>query len=66
MGYQRKPRTPLSASPKVTITIQMTCIVNISFARSGLHQLGAHADQGPALQPRDVHLGVAGLGAISY
>ena len=32
MGYQREPRTPLSASPKVTITIQMTCIVNISLA----------------------------------
>ena len=40
----------------------MACIVNISFARSGLHQLGAHAGQGPALQPRDVHLGVADLG----
>jgi hypothetical protein len=62
MGYQREPRTPLSASPKVTITIPMTCIVNISFARSGFHQLSAHAGQGPALQPRDVHLGEADPG----
>jgi hypothetical protein len=32
------------------------------FARSGLYQLGAHAGQRPAKQPRDVHLGAADLG----
>ena len=62
MGTSASPRTPLSASPKLTITIPMTCIANISFARSRFHQLSAHAGQGPALQPRDVHLGEADPG----
>ena len=56
------PRTPLSASPKLTITIAMTCIANISLARSRFHQLSAHAGQSPALQPRDVHPGEADPG----
>ena len=64
MGYQREPRTPLSASPKLTITIPMTCIANISLARSRFHQLSAHAGQGPALQPRDVHLEKPTLAAM--
>jgi len=63
MGTSASPRTPLSASPKLTITIPMTCIANISFARSRFHQLSAHAGQGPALQPRDVHLGEADPGS---
>ena len=64
MGTSASPRTPLSASPKVTITIPMTCIANISFARSKFHQLSAHAGQGPALQPRDVHLEKPTLAAM--
>src|SRR5512133_2484381 len=55
------PRIPPRASPRVTSTIHMTCIAN-SLARSGFHQLSAHAGQGPALQPRDVHLGEADPG----
>jgi hypothetical protein len=39
----------------------VTCIAT-SLGRSWLHQLGMHAAQGPALQPRDVHLGAADPG----
>jgi hypothetical protein len=55
------PRIPASASPRVTITIHMTCTAT-SLARSRLHQLSAHAGQGPALQAGDVHLGEADPG----
>ena len=55
------PRIPPRASPRVTSTIHMTCIATSS-ARSGFHQLGAHAGQGAALQPGDVHLGEADPG----
>jgi len=50
------PRIPPRASPRVTSTLHMTCIAT-SLARSGFHQLGMHAGQGPALQPGDMHLG---------
>jgi hypothetical protein len=54
MPDQREPQDAAERQPQVTITIQMTCIANISLARSRFHQLSAHAGQGPALQPRDV------------
>ena len=55
------PRIPPRASPRVTSPIHMTFIATSS-ARSGFHQLGAHAGQGAALQPGDVHLGEADPG----
>ena len=61
LGYHREPQDSAESQARLTSTIHMTCIATSS-ARSGFHQLGAHAGQGAALQPGDMHLGEADPG----
>jgi hypothetical protein len=62
LGYHREPQDPAEGQPQGDQHHPHDLHCHHLLARSGFHQLSAHAGQGPALQPGDMHLGEADPG----